>query len=266
MLCPQRVAQRNNLAFVSSQQDRIQIGATHAHIRGGESERRDELCRVQPFRSHFPTIGVQKLVCLPIQTPDRSCNRVIKMCCHKLIARVLFVQVVAYRLEQRQHLHHGVVLGITAVYRRDLLICNLDQAVARGNAHAVVEDLRKYSLGDFVQCMSGDAGTLQNGLDGTGADGVVLTIDLQQKAGILHRVFKHISRPVVVVDLHVEIAECGSLLNRLKPQVLRRCRHPLAFCLALAKKLKEVPGFAERATEVVREYFGFHHFVVPPFK
>lgn len=185
---------------------------------------------------------------------------------HKLIARVLFVQIIAYRLEQRQHLHHGVVLGITAVYRRDLLICNFDQAVTRGNAHAVVEDLRKYSLGDFVQCMPGNAGTLQNGLDGTGADRVVFTIDLQQKAGILHRVFKHISRPVVVVDLHVEIAECGSLLNRLKPQVLRRCRHPLAFCLSLTKELKEVPGFAERAAEVVREYFGFHHFVVPPFK
>ena len=109
-------------------------------------------------------------------------------------------------------------------------------------------------------------GIAPDSVEGTGADGVVLTIDLQQKAGILHRVFKHISRPVVVVDLHVEIAECGPLLNRLKPQVFRRCRHPLALCLALAKKLKEVPGFAERAAEVVREYFGFHHFVVPPLK
>ena len=152
------------------------------------------------------------------------------------------------------------------MYRRDLLICNLNQAVTRGNAHAVVEDLRKYGLGDFVQSMARDAGTLQHGLEGTGADGVVLTIDLQQKAGILHRVFEHVGRPIVVVDLHVEIPECGALLNRLKPQVLRRCRHPLALCLSLSEKLKEVSRFAERAAKVVREYFGFHHFVVPPFK
>ena len=42
--------------------------------------------------------------------------------------------------------------------------------------------------------------------------------------------------------------------------------HPLAAGLPSAEELKEVPRLAEATTEVVREYFAFHHLLVPPFK
>ena len=44
------------------------------------------------------------------------------------------------------------------MYGRHLLICDFDQAVAGGNAHAVVENLSEYAFGDFVEGMTGDAG------------------------------------------------------------------------------------------------------------
>lgn len=114
--------------------------------------------------------------------------------------------------------------------------------------------------------MTGDAGTLQNGLESTGTDRVVLTIHLQQEAGILHRVLQNICIAVVVVDLHIQISERGSPFHRLKPEFLGRSCHPLAAGLPSAEELKEVPRLAEATTEVVREYFAFHHLLVPPFK
>ena len=106
------------------------------------------------------------------------------------------------------------------MYCRYLLICDFDQAVTRGNAHAVVENLSEYAFGDFVEGVTGDAGTLQNGLESTGTNRVVLTIHLQQEAGILHRVLQNICIAVVVVDLHIQISKRGSPFHRLKPEFL----------------------------------------------
>ena len=60
--------------------------------------------------------------------------------------------------------------------------------------------------------------------------------------------------------------ERGSPFHRLKPEFLGRGCHPLAAGLPSAEELKEVPRLAEATTEVVREYFTFHHLLVPPFK
>ena len=152
------------------------------------------------------------------------------------------------------------------MYCRYLLICDFDQAVTRGNAHAVVEDLGEYRLGNFVECMPRDACALENCLDRTGTDRIVLTIYLQQEAGILHCVLQNICIAIVVVDLHIQISERGSPFHRLKPEFLGRGCHPLAAGLPSTEELKEVPRLAEATTEVVREYFAFHHLLVPPFK
>ena len=211
-------------------------------------------------------VCIKEFVCLAIQAPDSGCDRVIEVGGHEPIAGILSIEEVIGRFEQGQHLHDRVVLGISTVYCRYLLICDFDQAVAGGNAHAVVENLSEYAFGDFVEGMTGDAGTLQNGLESTGTDRVVLTIHLQQEAGILHRVLQNICIAVVVVDLHIQISERGSPFHRLKPEFLGRSCHPLAAGLPSAEELKEVPRLAEATTEVVREYFAFHHLLVPPFK
>ena len=152
------------------------------------------------------------------------------------------------------------------MYCRYLLICDFDQAVAGGNAHAVVENLSEYAFGDFVEGMTGDAGTLQNGLESTGTDRVVLTIYLQQEAGILHCVFKNLCGAIVVIDLHVQIPERGASFHRFELKFSGWGGHPFAAGFPVAQELKKIPRLRKATTEVVREYFAFCHLLVPPFK
>lgn len=102
------------------------------------------------------------------------------------------------------------------MYCRYFLIRDFDQAVTGGDAHAVVEDLSEYRLGNFVECMPRDAGSLENCFDRAGTNRIVLTIHLQQEAGILHCVFENLSGTIVVIDLHVQIPKRGASFHRFE--------------------------------------------------
>ena len=260
------ISQRDDPGLCAGEEDRIEVGTTHADIGSGETQRGNQLFGTQAFGSNLSVVCIKKFVCLTIQAPDSSCDRVIEVRGHELIAGILSIEEVTGCLEQRQHLHNRVVLGVPAMYCRYLLICDLDQAVAGGNTHAVVENLGKYAFRDFIEGMARDAGALQNCLEGTGSDRIVLTIHLQQEAGILHRILQDICSTVVVIDLHIQIPERGSPFHRLKSEFLRRGGHPLAAGFPIAEELEKVPRLAEATTEIVREYFAFHHLLVPPFE
>ena len=114
--------------------------------------------------------------------------------------------------------------------------------------------------------MPRDACALENSLDRAGTDRIVLTIHLQQEAGILHCVFKNLCGAVVVIDLHVQIPERGAAFHRFELKFSGRGGHPFAAGFPVAQELKKIPRLRKATTEVVREYFAFCHLLVPPFK
>ena len=244
--------QWNNTTLGTNQKNRIEICAAHTHIGGGKAQRRNHFLGLQAFGSNLPMICIKEFVGLAIQAPDSGCDRVIEVGGHEPIAGIFSIKEVIGRFEQGQHLHDRVVLGISTVYGRYLLICDFDQAVAGGNAHAVVENLGEYAFGDFVEGMTGDAGTLQNGLESTGTDRVVLTIYLQQEAGILHCVFKNLCGAIVVIDLHVQIPERGASFHRFELKFSGWGGHPFAAGFPVAQELKKIPRLRKATTEVVR--------------
>ena len=114
--------------------------------------------------------------------------------------------------------------------------------------------------------MSGDTGTFQDGFDCTGPHGVGFAVDLEQQAGILHRVCDDLSPAVVVVQLQIQLAHLRILLQGLKHEVPGRGSHPVAVVLALLQKLKKIARITEGASEVVCEDFLVCHCEIPPFK
>ena len=89
------VPQWNNTALGTNQKDRIEICAAHAHIGGGKAQRRNHFLSLQAFGSNLPMICIEKLVCLPIQTPDCCRNGVIEVGCHESVSGILTVEKVA---------------------------------------------------------------------------------------------------------------------------------------------------------------------------
>lgn len=86
-------------------------------------------------------------------------------------------------------------LRVPTVYCRNLVVRHLDETVPGSHIHAVVQDLREDRLGYLVQGVPGNAGPFQNRLDCTGSHRVSLAVDLEQQAGVLHRVGNNLARP-----------------------------------------------------------------------
>ena len=93
------VSQWNNTTLGTNQKDRIEICTAHAHIGGGKAQRRNHFLSLQAFGSNLPMICIEKLICLPIQTPDCCRNGVIEVGCHKSVSGILTVEKVARRLK-----------------------------------------------------------------------------------------------------------------------------------------------------------------------
>ena len=82
------VPQWNNTALGTNQKNRIEICAAHTHIGGGKAQRRNHFLGLQAFGSNLPMICIEKIVCLPIQTPDCCRNGVIEVGCHKSVSGI----------------------------------------------------------------------------------------------------------------------------------------------------------------------------------
>ena len=193
------ITQRHYLVSTADQQDRIEICAAYTHVRCHESKAGPNDLIPKTLCQEFSAISVQQLIRLTVQAPNCHRQRMIEAASHKVTARKLPLEIVLYSLEQGQHLQHSIVVRISTVNGRHLFICHLDEAVTRGNTQAVVQDLRKHFLGYLVQCMSGDSGTLQNRLQCAGAYGILLPVDAEHNACVLHRISQDFGTPIMLI-------------------------------------------------------------------
>ena len=183
-----------------------------------------------------------------------------------MISRKVSIQNRPDTLDQRKNLQNGVILRVPAVYCRNLVIRHLDETVPGSDIHAVVQDLCEDRLGYLVQGVPGNAGPFQNRLDCTGSHRVSLTVDLEQQAGVLHRVGNNLRTAVVVIELQVQFAHLRVLLQGLEHEVPGRCCHPAAVLFPFLQELNEITWVIKCASEVVCVNFLVCHWSIPPFK
>ena len=114
--------------------------------------------------------------------------------------------------------------------------------------------------------MTRDPGTLQYGLQGTGTHGVILVVDLDKEAGVLHSVSQDLAATVMLVDLHIQVSEGRSFLDGLEMETSGGGLDPAAVLLTLPKELEKLVRIFEVAAEAVRIHFAFRHCCLPTFQ
>ena len=167
----------------------------------------------------------------------------IEMRRDEMIAGELLVHIVTHMLEQREHLHDSVVFGIAAKDCRYLAVCDSDEAVASGDAHAVVDDLCENCLGNPAQRIARNPCPFQHGLQSAGANRETVAIHAHEQTGVLHRIAEDLI--AIGKALGNGIARRRVVFQRLKSQVFGSRSHPAAVLGSFTEKSQEVTRTAE---------------------
>ena len=257
VICLDRVPKGDDSIAIAVQEDGIQVRTAHTDIRGRKAKRRHDPIGIQALGRDFTPISVKQFVCLAVQAPDSGGHHVVEMRRDEMIAGKLLVHIVTHMLEQREHLHDGVVFGIAAKDSRHLAVRNSDEAVSGGDAHAVVDDLCENFLGYPAQRIARNPRPFQHGLQSTGANRKTVAVHVHEQTGIRHRIAEDL---IAVGQIPGNgIARRRIVFQRLKSQVFGSRSHPAAVLGPFAEKSQEVSRIAEGFAEVVCVHFGFHH-------